>query len=211
MEELRSTEILDKEIEAEARKKAEKILAKADAECAKILEDASSRIEEAQAQKEKFYEAKLRQFEKNVNAAIPLEKERFLVKFYADSVSSALNDYLRDLGAEKRLSLVEKSLEKKSALVSGKRFSGLVFGFSLDSAKRMLERRNVDLSSVDSVDFERSGEEAAGGNEIHEGIVLESEDGSLRIRLTLDQIVREIEDEHSMELATALFGGKLPE
>ena len=37
MEELRSTEVLDKEIRADARKKAEKILDKADVDCRYII------------------------------------------------------------------------------------------------------------------------------------------------------------------------------
>ena len=54
MEELRSTEILDKEIEADARKKADKILKNADSEAEKILADVETRVKEAKEQKEKL-------------------------------------------------------------------------------------------------------------------------------------------------------------
>ena len=37
MQELRSTDILDKEIQADARKKAERMLAKADLDCEKLI------------------------------------------------------------------------------------------------------------------------------------------------------------------------------
>ncbi|MBR6912684.1 MAG: hypothetical protein IKN34_02600 [Treponema sp.] len=211
MEELRSTEILDKEIEADARKKADKILKNADLECERILADVENRVKDASEQKSNYYKSKIEQFEKNVNAALPLEKERFLVKFYADSVSSALNDYLKKLGCEKRLSLIEKSLEKKSSIVSGKKFNAYVFGIDLDSAKRVLSNQKIDVAVVCEKSFEKTGEEIAFGNEIHEGIILESEDKVLRIRLTIDQIVREIKDTYSEELALSLFGGKLPE
>lgn len=211
MEELRSTEILDKEIEADARKKAEKILKNADSECERILADVSNRVKEASEQKEKYYKSKIEQFEKNVNAAIPLEKERFLVKFYADSVSNALNVYLKNLGEEKRFSLIEKSLAKKNSIVSGKKFNAFVFGIDLSVAKKILENQKITCNSISEVSFEKSGEESAFGNEIHEGIILESEDKILRLRLTIDQIVREIQDTYSQELANTLFGGKLPE
>lgn len=211
MEELRSTEILDKEIEADARKKVEKILKNADSECERILADVENRVKDASEQKSKYYKSKIEQFEKNVNAALPLEKERFLVKFYADSVSSSLNDYLKKIGSEKRLSLIEKSLEKKLEVTSGKKFNALVFGIPLDSAKKLLESKKIDVGSVSEVTFESSGEETAFGNEIHEGMIIESEDKVLRLRLTIDQILREIEDKYSEELALSLFGGKLPQ
>ena len=46
---------------------------------------------------------------------------------------------------------------------------------------------------------------------LRRGIILESEDSSVRVRLTIDQLVGEIEDRYSNELATTLFGGRLPE
>jgi len=211
MEELRSTEILDKEIEADARKKAEKILKNADSECERILSDVSNRIKKASEEKDLYYKNKINDFEKNINAALPLEKERFLVKFYADSVSSAFNDYLKNLTTEKRLSLIEKSIEKKAEIISNKKFNAFVFGLDLSCAEKILKNQKISVNSINEISFEKSGEESALGNEIHEGIILESEDKVLRIRLTIDQIVREIEDKYSEELATSLFGGKLPE
>ncbi len=211
MEELRSTEILDKEIEAEARKKAEKILKNADSECDKILGDVENRVREAAEKKSAYYKSRIEQFEKNSEAAFPLEKERFLIKFYADSVSSALNDYLKKLDVNKKLKLLENSLAKKSGITSGIKFNAMVFGFDLKSAGQVLENQKISLGALDQIPFEKSGEEEVPGNNIHEGIILESEDKSVRIRLTFDQIIRELEDKYSFELASALFGGKLPE
>ena len=212
MEELRSTEILDKEIEADARKKAEKILARADEEAQAILADVSRRVEEARAQKTAYYSEKCAQYEKSIDEALPLEKGRFLVSFYSDAVSEAFNTYLESLGEEKRLSLVEKKLENISQVLSDKKINALVFGFKLTAAKKILEKAlSKNLSKVEEVSFEKSGEEAALGNSFHEGIILSSEDGFVRVRLTIDQIVREIKDTYSAELATTLFGGRLPE
>jgi V/A-type H+-transporting ATPase subunit E len=110
MEELRSTEILDKEIEADARKKAEKILARAEEESSAILSDVTRRVEEASKKKEAFYSEKLSQIEKSVEESLPLEKGRFLVSFYDQEVSKAFNEYFESLGEEKRLALIEKKL-----------------------------------------------------------------------------------------------------
>ena len=211
MEELRSTEILDKEIEADARKKAEKILARAEEECRAILDGVASRVEEASKKKDAYYSEKLSQFEKSIEEALPLEKGRFLISFYSDSVSSAFNEYLENLGEEKRLSLVEKKFENISQVILEKKINAYVFGFELSSAKKMLEKSlSKNLLKVEEVSFEKSGEEAEAGNNFHEGIILVSEDGFVKIRLTIDQIVREIKDKYSEELALKLFGGRLP-
>ena len=68
-----------------------------------------------------------------------------------------------------------------------------------------------NLGKVEEISFERSGEEETLGNKFHEGVILTSEDGFIKIRATIDQIVREIKDKYSMELAEKLFGGRLPE
>lgn len=212
MEELRSTEILDKEIEADARKKAEKILARAEEESKSILADVSRRLEEAQSQKNAYYGEKLAQYEKAIAEALPLEKGRFLVSFYSDMVSKAFNDYLENLGSEKRLALIEKRLSNLPQTCFEKKINASVFGFKTADAKKILEKAFAkNLAKVEETSFEKSGEEGALGNAFHEGIILSSEDGFIRIRLTIDQIVREIKDKYSEELATTLFGGRLPE
>ncbi len=211
MEELRSTEILDKEIEADARKKAEKILARAEEEEKSILSDVNRRVNEAKSQKESYYDAKLSQFEKSVEQALPLEKGRFLVSFYSDSVSQAFNEYLENLGEEKRLSLIEKRLSNLPENCFQKKINAAVFGFNLTSAKKILQKSLKNLGKIEEISFERSGEEAALGNAFHEGLILTSEDGFIKVRATIDQIVREIRDKYSMELAEKLFGGRLPE
>ena len=210
MEELRSTEILDKEIEADARKKAEKVLANATSECEKILASVEDRIKETFEKKSEFYKSKINQLEKNTDASLPLEKERFLVSFYASSVSDAFNEYLSNIGPEKRLELVEKKLSAVQNNVLETRFSVSVYGFSTDSVKKILEKHHVSVISVNEITFEKSGEEAAFGNTVHEGLILDSEDRKVRIRLTIDEIVREVKDTYSYKLAATLFGGNLP-
>lgn len=81
MEELRSTEILDKEIRSDARKKAERILSKAEVDCQMILAEVDDRVEKAKKEISDKDEKKLAAYEKQKNAALPLEKKRFLVNF----------------------------------------------------------------------------------------------------------------------------------
>ena len=97
MQELRSTDILDKEIQADARKKAERMLAKADSDCAKLLASVDTDIEKAAEEKQEFFAHKLDAFEKDRMAVVPLEKERFKVSFIQNAVIQNINKYLESL------------------------------------------------------------------------------------------------------------------
>lgn len=213
MEELRSTEILDKEIEADARNKAARMLSDADAECQKLLDAVADRIKETTAQKTAYYDAKIAAFKKNRDAALPLEQERYRVSFYVKSVADAYNDYFAKLSDEKLLSLIETLLVRSKDALAGRKVRARVFGFALDGAKKLVEKhcgaKNV-LSCAETT-FELSGDEAVPLNDVHKGIILESEDNAVRCRLTTDQLVGELTDRYSAELATTLFGGRLPQ
>ena len=77
MEELRSTEILDREIQSDARKKAENILKKADKSCEEILNSVEKTIEEARKTKEDFY---------NKTYPIPTESWEKIVKLIIEQM-----------------------------------------------------------------------------------------------------------------------------
>lgn len=77
MEELRSTEILDKEIQADARKKAERILERAEAEAKTLFTAVASRLATAEQELQKKTDEACAEFAKDKDAALPLEKARF--------------------------------------------------------------------------------------------------------------------------------------
>ncbi len=211
MEELRSTEILDKEIEADARRKAERILANADVEAKKLLDDVAVKVSETEKQKAAFYSDKVSRYENNLEAALPLEKGRFLVSFYSDSVEKAINKYLLSLSEEKRIEILSLRLKNKQSVFDGKKVIAYCYGLTSSLVKKILEKSfSSNLLSVEEISFEKSREEPGMVCENHEGIIIESEDKVVRYRLTIDQIVRELKDKYSYELSTTLFGGRLP-
>lgn len=213
MEELRSTEILDKEIEADAQKKAKKILDKAEREAQAIAAGVEERVKKAVEEKSASYKTKLSQLENNAGAYIPLEKERFLVSFYDEQVCKAMNAYFNSIGKEKRLSLLQNKLSQCKAALQDKKFTVRYFGGLEEvDAKKVAEKIfSKEISRYESIQFEKSGEEAVKGNEIHEGMILKSDDNSVLVRLTMDELVRELKDKYSYELSSTLFGGRLPE
>ena len=212
MEELRSTDILDKEIQDDARKKAEKILKNADAQGQQILADVETRLESAKKDRESYYSQTAAQFKKDLDSSLPLEKSRFLVSYISSSVASAINDYLKTISQEKRIQLVLTMLNRFESLTDGKSFEAAVYGFNLDLAKNELNKNNkLHISSFLATEFAKTGEVAVDGIEIHEGIILVSDDKLVTIRLTLEELFSELIDKYRNELAVTLFGGRLPE
>ena len=91
MEELRSTDILDKEILLDAEKKAGRLRERAETESKKILEQVESRVEEELQTAKDVLAKKLSNFERDLNASVSLEKERFLVSFVQDTILKKVN------------------------------------------------------------------------------------------------------------------------
>lgn len=208
MEELRSTEVLDKEIETDARKKAERILAKADSDGKALVADVANRIEKFTEEKTAEYQKKAESYQADRDAVVPLEKERFLVSFIESAIVKAIDSYLDALGEEKRIALAVRRWNAYKAVVASQKVNALVFGFDAARAEAALKKAGVPLVSCTSVAYEKSGDEGIDGLTFKEGIILETEDTMIRCRLTLSQIVGELETEHRAELAKALFGGR---
>ena len=208
MEEFRSTEILDKEIQADARKKAEKILAKADVDCALLLEEVSGRIEKAKKELADKYALKIAAFEKDLSATLPLEKERFLVSFIQSSIEKAINAYLAKLSDEEKIDLVLKKSVKIEDVLKSKKLNALYYGFQESLVKKTVGKK-FNLISIKETEFNKMIIENDLGITDRKGIILESEDKAIRVRMTLSEVISQIQDKYRAELYSALFGERL--
>lgn len=205
MQELRSTEILDNEIRSEARRKAEALLKRADEECAQILAGVDKRIEEAKIEKQDFYAKKLAAFEKDIEASLPLEKQRLSLSFVQDQLVKALNKYLAALSQEERMQLVLKTC--RTSLLKDREFNVFVYGFDLEKTEKEIRKLpGIKILSFSKTEFGRIIIEEDIGLEKNEGIILESPDKALRCRLTLSQLFNDIMDKYRAQLNDALFG-----
>lgn len=207
MQELRSTDILDKEIQADARKKAERMLQKADHDCQTLLESVETDIQKAADEKRSFFEHKLESFETDRKAVVPLEKERFKVSFIQDAIIQNINKYLEGLSEEKRLELASRNFDFKKA---EHKVNAKVYGFSLDSAKSFLSKKLGDkLLSCAQTKFGAEVYEEDLGLAKPQGIILETEDKNFRLRLTLNEVIEKLLDANRSELSDTLFGGQI--
>lgn len=203
MEELRSTEILDREIQEDARRKAEKILKANEAECEHILAGVAARVESARGEKDAEYKARLDSHVRDSEAAIPLEKQRKLVSFIDESVKAALDGWFAGIGKEKRLELYASLLRKVRPLFETSAVNVWFRGYG-EAAIRELAESVFGAKGVASV--AEAATQAFG-----DGIVVESSDGLIRCRATMDEIRETLLNEKRQELAEALMGGRIPE
>ena len=139
MEELRSTEVLDKEIRSDSVKKAEKILAKADESAKQLIDGVQARIVKAKSDAEKISAEGIAVYEKNINASLPLEKQRYLVSFIYGSIIEAMNKYFESIGDKKRLLVIQSLCERAKKAIQEKKISAVVVGFNLSDAESMLK------------------------------------------------------------------------
>ncbi len=209
MEELRSTEVLDKEIRADARKKAEKILDKADVDCRYIIEEVSQKVKEAEQSASEKTEERVLIYEKNLNASLPLEKERFKVSFIQSSIEKAIDEYLGTLSENELLNLVIRKLNAEDLILKERKFNAYYYGFSESGVKKILSEQGITVASLEKTDFNKIIIENNCGITENRGIVLDADDKSVRLRLTLAEVISQILDRYRNELYDALFGGRL--
>ena len=213
MEELRSTEILDKEIQEDARKKADKIVKNSQKEAQNIIDGVSGRIETAKQEKEKLYAEKLTRFERDTNASLPLEKQRFLVSFEDEQVTNGIKNYLEKLSLEKKSELLKELLKKYKSILENRKVNIFTVNFDKTLAEKMTKEilsNNSILSCLELSDYEKQILIEEYPNFV-EGFVLKSDDKAITCRVLLCEIINNIKDKNSFELAETLFCGRLPQ
>lgn len=210
MEELRSTEILDKEIEADARKKAEKILKKTEEECKNIAESVNKKLESVKKEKTEYFQQKISDFKTDKENAFPLERQRFLVNFVQKTFSQNINEFLNSLKPEERLELLIKKSEKTLKEIKSKKIIAYVYGFDLKLAEQKLKSVFAEnLLKVEKTEFNKIIVEELLSLSFKEGVILEAEDKSVRFRMTIPEIFGQIENDYRQELYDALFDGRI--
>lgn len=208
MEELRSTEILDREIYEDARKKAEKFLRAADVECGRLRDEADARIKAAELEKRAEYGARLAAYRQDAESTIPLDKQRRLVSFIDREVHVALREWFRMIGPDRRLELYRSKLQRCVPVLGARKLRIRETGYPPADI----------VSLVDAVagkgrveDIEELSETEARLAELSDGFIVETADRSILCRVTRSEIFDELLSRRRQELAESLFGGRLPE
>lgn len=203
MEELRSTEILDKEIQEDVRRKAGAIIKNAEQDAAAVLAGVEGRIESIRKEKEAAYAQRILDLRRDAEAAVPLKKERFIVSYEDKAVHEAMKNYLSELGTGKKLDLIKNMLVHYKNVLKDRHINALYSGFEKKDVEKLLQSE----LGKDSVVFCEKAPVTSGS---FEGFILESDDKAVKCRITIEELIEEILDKNRYELVSTLFGGELP-
>ena len=216
MEELRSTEVLDKEILEDARKKAYKILQTADDALAAQNRDWEKKVKRSVNSIQKAYETRLKKTTEEIYARLPLDKRRLRSETAEKFLVKAMNDFLRGLNREALLSILinelsgrikacinEKAFQEKPAFIV--RYSGMSFSETEELLKKVPVSANAFFGSA--YETEESGDlEFAEDTVVHEFpfIVISTQD--LKITASVEEAASALMKDKRAELIAALLG-----
>ncbi|MGL4981916.1 MAG: hypothetical protein ACRC4W_03505 [Treponemataceae bacterium] len=202
MEELRSTKVLDQEIQEDARRKADKILKNVEFESKNIFNKINQRIEKEKEEKQAIYATQIEKYRQDVEAKFPLEKGRFLVSYQNEQVEKIIAGYVYNLGEEKQLFLLRDRLARYKNILQKQELIMTFNGFDEAVLKKLVESENKAkiISSVQMSDVEIENEILA------LGMILETSDKKIKCRIIMKDIVEELLDKYRFELVSSLFG-----
>ncbi|HOM92565.1 MAG TPA: hypothetical protein PKX66_05285 [Rectinema sp.] len=196
MEEIRGTEALEREILEDARKRADRIIRKAEENARLLGAQTEHRIKEAKAALLSEYQIKKRTAELEMLSRLPLEKARLDILYRDEILRKALKEALASMNPRlfglwcvKRLVCQVELVRKSPAKV-------LVHGLDSETMR--------DIGALFGQGSDISIEEAPTMKV--RGLIVEPMDASYRISITENDLLEWLLDEKRGELAAALFG-----
>jgi V/A-type H+-transporting ATPase subunit E len=200
MEDVRSSEALEKEVLEDARKKAERILKNAGLQIESLKKEWTGKKEKEIALLDADAAAKKTLRKKEIDTAFPLETQRRKLKFQNSVFEEFLADFFRKLPAED----LARVLEEK-----GKRFAALLGsgGSGPRAAGMSITYAGISFETAQSIAVSLLGKEAPRPAEGRgfQGLVFTGEKDAYRYRLTVDEIAGELREYHRQPIMDALW------
>ncbi|MDR0387614.1 MAG: ATPase [Treponema sp.] len=206
MEELQSTEVLDREILEDARRKAQRILKTADETAASGTKRWEKKTERELKKVRDRYAARLEASRNEVMARLPLDKRRTRLAKIETLLKHAASSYLADLPRPKLLAILGRELKKRAGELDFPVREGTasVRGLSREEAASLLKKAfpegkwKIDCASPD----------AGGNRRIAPGTfpALAVDARTARIIVSADAVMETLLRDKRAELAAALLG-----
>jgi len=213
MEELRSTEALDREILEDARKKAFKILKTADDTLAAQKKDWDKKTDEAVNALRNNYSLRLKKIDNEIFARLPLDKRRLRSETAEAFLIKAMGGHLASLGREALLAILGLELSRRieicAADLTGTKLELLFSGMELSEANKLLARA-LNSSKFDlAFSFKEAalavfGDEKFSAIRGFPSIVINTE--NVKITASVESAAMTLLDDKRAELAEALLG-----
>jgi len=202
MEELQSTDILDREILEDARKKAQRILKTADETTLAKTKEWEKKTAESIAELEKKYGEQREAASEKVMARLPIDKQRVKVEKIENMLNSAVVSWYEGLDRGKILDLLSEELTKRLALCeefsSSSKICAYISNLDKKEAQTVLKKAGVtcDIKEISTA-----------GN--FPSITLET--GNIRIIASIQNMTDFLLQEKREELVKALIGSAYDE
>jgi vacuolar-type H+-ATPase subunit H len=221
MEELRTTEVLEREILEDARKKAARLLRTTDDTIAQQRRDWEKKLGDDLESIRKSYMTRMKKTVEDIFARQPLDKRRLRLKTHEGFLSGAIEDFLSGLDRTRLISVLERELLERLNAVAGDIIGSSVTnngvtnnvaisavvcysGLSLDETRSILKKSNAafdwqfeeDLSSNDVLRDNSSAR--------FPRIVIDT--GVFRLTASIESTAAALLKDNREELAAALLG-----
>jgi V/A-type H+/Na+-transporting ATPase subunit E len=201
MEVLKSSQVLESEIRADAQNKAKRILDAAEKDVAQVgAEWAQKYLEETQRLDEAQHarRAALRQ---ELEASLPLDFMRIRLSFILEAVTAALKEQFDTLSAAELSRLIGMLVKRAAYAFKGARVVVWYAGMKEEEAQKIVKESIPGATVAEARPL--GAEEAAKAGK---GIVLETVDRSRRYRATLAEMESFLLENYREELVVALLG-----
>ncbi len=198
MEILRTSDAMESQILEDARNKARRLLEAADKESSAIRAEWQRTLQDETQRLEAVRDGRLAALRQELASSLPLEYLRTRLVFIQEAVTSALRDLFEGLPSQELDRIVGCMLARAADSFKGARVAVSCAGMNADAARRIVQT-SIPGAIVEEVRI--LPEESAG-----KGVVLETIDGSMRYRGTLNELTGLLLEEYREELMTALFG-----
>lgn len=206
MQEIKSTQNIEKQIFYDAQKKAQIILQNADDECKKINDQFNLDFENIKKEKTEFYKNKADDFRSDLFATFALEKQRIELSSVNERLLQKINEYLLSLTSEQRLKIAAGFFDLKKICITNKKYNAFVYGFDLQNVQEVLSGfKEIAIEKIEKTEFGKKIVEAEIDLAVKEGIILEATDNSQRIRITLSEVINELLENNRQSLYESLF------
>jgi vacuolar-type H+-ATPase subunit E/Vma4 len=199
MEELQSTEILDREILEDARKKAGRILKSAEETAAAGAAQWDRKTAEALAGLGARYDAMLQKASAEIMARLPLDERRAKSEIIEGLLAAAADDWVQGLTRERLLALLDQMLKRYAAecpeIQEEKTVKVLLHNLAASEARPLVKRRLPHAECAYS---------EAPAAHLYPEIIIEA--GQVRITSSLRILLDGLLLDKREELVTALVG-----
>jgi vacuolar-type H+-ATPase subunit E/Vma4 len=201
MEELQSTEVLDREILEDARRKAQRILKTADETAASGTKKWEKKTEDDLKGIRDKYAARFEASRNEIMARLPLDKRRTRLAKIETLLQDAASSYLTGLPRPRLLAMLEGDLKKRAGELDSSNLEGTAFvrGLSGEETASLLKAAFPDGKWTKA-----GGENLRIAPGIFPALMVDTL--AARITVSVDAVIETLLRDKRAELAAALLG-----